>query len=166
MKRWWLKELTILTKEKNKLSKISCKFRGTPDHPAHNEHRTAMNKLHSHTDKSKKAHWVKWLENTTTCNIYTANKYINSKPSDYSNTCIPDLKTYDGITCQEITASDNTAKAEALASMFFPPPLSALVIPASAYPEPLKAKGFFTRNDIRKAIRKLKVYKAPGVDGI
>ena len=32
MKRWWLKELTRLKKEKNKLSQISYKFMGMPDH--------------------------------------------------------------------------------------------------------------------------------------
>ena len=100
------------------------------------------------------------------CNIYTANKYINSEPMDYSNTHILDLKTCNSTTQQEIMVTDNSTKAKALATMFFPSPPSSPVIPPSAYPKSLKAKGFFTKNDIRKAIKKLKLYKAPGTDGI
>ena len=125
-----------------------------------------MNKLHNHIDEVKKTHWIKWLKDSTACNIYTANKYINSEPSDYSSTQIPDLKVPDNAMHQENIASDNTAKARALVSSFFPPPLTTPVIPASAYPEPLTAKGFLMKNNIRRTIRKLKPYKAPGVDGI
>ena len=51
MKRWWSKELTRLKKEKNKLSKISYKFRGMTDHPPYAEHRSAANGLHSCIDE-------------------------------------------------------------------------------------------------------------------
>ena len=40
------------------------------------------------------------------------------------------------------------------------------VIPDYAYPEPLKAQGYFSRDNIHKAIKKLKAYKAPGEDRI
>ncbi|KAG2130234.1 hypothetical protein DEU56DRAFT_740829 [Suillus clintonianus] len=32
-KRWWTKELTLMMKQKNKLSDLSYKMRGLPDHP-------------------------------------------------------------------------------------------------------------------------------------
>ena len=53
-----------------------------------------------------------------------------------------------------------------LAEAFFPPPPVESIIPDCAYPEPLKARGFFSREDIHSAIKKLKSYKAPGKDGI
>lgn len=39
-------------------------------------------------------------------------------------------------------------------------------IPNTAHPEPLKAKGVFTRKDIKSVVKTLKPYKAPGIDGI
>ena len=48
----------------------------------------------------------------------------------------------------------------------FPPPPDLSIIPDTAYPKLLKARGIFSRKDIKDMIRKLKPYKAPGVDGI
>ena len=53
-----------------------------------------------------------------------------------------------------------------MAEAFFPPPPVESIIPDCAYLEPLKARGFFSREDIHSAIKKLKPYKAPGKDGI
>ena len=97
--------------------------------------------------------------------MYTANKYLNSKPSDYSSTQIPPLKTTNHQE-QEGLATENAAKAETLADMIFPPPPARTIIPDYAYPELLKVQGYFSREDIHKAIKKLKAYKAPGKDGI
>ena len=41
-----------------------------------------------------------------------------------------------------------------------------LSIPALVYPKPLQARGSFTRSDIWNAIKRLKLNKAPGLDGI
>ena len=78
MKHWWTKGLTNIRKEKNKLSKLSFHFRGIPDHPIHLEHKAASNKLGKNTDDAKTKHWTEWLEDATTSDIYTANKYINN----------------------------------------------------------------------------------------
>ena len=164
-KRWWTKELTELKREKNKLSKISYRFRGTPDHPVHVKHKTAANNLSNRIDEIKKEHWIDWLEDASSKDIYTANKYINSDPSDYSSTRIPPLKYRDEHQ-QEVTATENSNKADALAETFFPPPPTQPIIPDSVYPKPLKARGIFSRDNIRAAIKTLKAFKAPGEDGI
>ena len=62
--------------------------------------------------------------------------------------------------------SKNSDKAKELVSTFFPPPPPTPNIPDFVYPEPLKHKGHFTRDDIRSTIKKLKPFKAPGGDSI
>ena len=74
MKRWWTKELTDLKRVKNKLSRVTFYFRGTPDNPTHAEHKEAARKFSQCVEDSKKKHWSKWLENAHTNDIYTANK--------------------------------------------------------------------------------------------
>ena len=157
--------LTDLKQEKNRLSKISYWFRGTPDHPVHAEHKAATNNLSNRIDEMKKEHWIDWLEDATSKDIYTANRYINSEPSDYSSTWIPPLKHHNNQQ-QETLATENSDKADALADSFFPPPPDTPIIPNTVYPEPLKAKWIFSKKDICAAIKKLKVFKAPGKDGI
>ena len=164
-KHWWLKELTKLKREHSKLSKLSYHFRGIPNHPIYAKHKSTTNKLRNRIDETKKEHWTEWLDNATTRDIYTTNKYITSKPSDYSNMLIPPLKITNNQQ-QETLATDNSAKAKALAEVFFPPPSTEHALPATAYPEPLKARGYFSRSDICEAIKKLKPYNAPGEDGI
>ena len=164
-KRWWTKELTELKQEQTRLNKLSYHFRGIQDHTVHAEFKSATNNLSNRIDEMKKEHWEEWLENATSQDIYTTNKYLNSEPSDYSSTWILPLKTTN-LQQHEEMATKNSAKAEALAEAFFPPPPVKSIIPDCAYLELLKARGFFSREDICSAIKKLKSYKAPGKDGI
>lgn len=164
-KHWWSKELTELKHEQKRLSKLSYHYRGIQDHAVHAEFKAATNKLSNRIDKAKKEHWTEWLESATSQDMYTAYKYLNSKPSDYSSTQIPPLKTTNHQE-QERLATENAAKAETLADTFFPPPPARTIIPDYAYPELLKVQGYFSREDIHKAIKKLKAYKAPSKDGI
>ena len=122
MKWWWTKELSDLKKMKNMLSRISHHFRGTPDHPSHTKHKNAAHNLRNCIDTTKKKHWVDWLEDTKFKDIYTANRYINGEPTDYSNAHIPDLKTHNNGTHSTSLATDNATKAKVLVETFFPPP--------------------------------------------
>lgn len=145
MKRWWTKELTDLKKEKNRLSNLLYKYWDTPDTPVHVAHKAAINKFCERLNETKRDHWTDWLEQATAKDIYVANKYISSEPSDYSSACIPNLKAGD------ITTSNNT----------FPPPPNE-PITQMAYPRSLNGVKFFTREHICKVIHQLKPYKVPG----
>lgn len=94
-----------------------------------------------------------------------ANKYINGEPTDFSNARIPDLQTLDPTDNSPSTIVNNVDKAKVLAETFLPPP-TLPIIPITAYPEPLLARGTFTRNDIHNTIKKFKPNTAPGPDGI
>ena len=90
------------------------------DHPAHTEHKDMACQLSNCISTTKKKHWSDWLEKATSNDIYIANKYIDSDPMDYSNTCIPDLKVFDAVTHTESLLTNNTLKAIVLAQTFFP----------------------------------------------
>ena len=157
MKRWWMKELTDLKWVKNKLSKVAFHFRDTLDHPTHTEHKAAAWRFSCCVEDSKWKHWSKWLENANTNSIYTANKYMNGKLMDFSNTHIPTLKMTDTTTGAKMLAINNSAKSQTLAETFFPPPPNNPTIPDTAYPKPLRARYAFTHDNIKDAIKKLSV---------
>ena len=166
-KGWWTAELTNLKREVNRLSKIAYHFQATPEHPSHAQHKLAAATLSSKIEETKKKHWTDWLKEATPRDIYIANKYLNAEPTDYSSSRIPDLKVKTGPTdSDKIMISENSDKAKELISTFFPPPPPTPNIPNFVYPEPLKHKGRFTRDDIHSTIKKLKPFKAPGEDGI
>ena len=158
-------ELTILRKEKNRLSNLAYRLRGLPDAPVHTLHKAAANALCNRIVKVKKEHWNNWLEEAMSKDIYVANRFTSNPPSDYSNARIPLLKTStpDG---NSSLLSTNSKKVEALAATFFLPPPSMPIVLAMAYPEPLNTQGLFTCEDICKVVSKLKPYKASGLNGI
>jgi hypothetical protein len=143
-RRWWTKELTDLRTKHNKLSNISYKFRHIPDHPSHLEHKSAVKEFKSLLTATKSQNWIDWLENVGQKDVYLANKYILSEPTDFSCSRIPPLQIkvngIDGL------AEDNTSKVDALSQSFFPPPPATSSVPVNAaYPEPLKGIKFFSR---------------------
>jgi hypothetical protein len=164
-KRWWTKELSDLRTKQNKLSNDSHRFRLILDHLSHQEYKAAVKEFKKLLTDTKKQNWIDWLENAQQNDLYLANKYISSEPTDYSNTRIPPLRTCsNGVNG---LAESNTAKAEALAKSFFPPPPATTSVPPNVtYPVPLKGIKFFSRARIRQVFRKLSPYKAPGSDRI
>ena len=81
--------------------------------------------------------WKDWLESISQQDLYIANKYITSEPSDYSSARIPTLRTTsNGL---PDLAEDNLAKVAALAESFFPPPPTVSHVPPNQiYPTPLR----------------------------
>ena len=109
--------------------------------------------------------WINWLEGASQQDLYLANKYISSEPSDYLNARIPVLHIHTN-RMPDLT-EDNKQKVKALASSFFPPLLNTSSIPPQQeYLTPLKGPCFFSRERIRQVIRMLNPFKAPGLDKI
>jgi hypothetical protein len=165
-KRWWTRNLTLLRRNINKASHTAYKMRGLPLHPSHNEFKRIRNQYAEEIFKSKKQHWTDWLEEVSGNDIWIANKYITSTPTDGSKTRIPTLSINqpDGSKCE---ATSNAEKSIALAKSFFPPqPNTSSVPPDFAYPTPVANMTPITSDEIHRNIRKLSPYKAPGPDGI
>ena len=133
-KCWWTKELTNLKKEKNQLSNLLYRLRGIPNAPIHTSHREAASCFSNKIKESKKKHWLNWLEEADSRDIYNANMYITNTPTNYSNARIPMLQSSmpDG---SKVLASENSEKAKTLIKKFFPPPPINPCTPVSAYPE-------------------------------
>ena len=162
---WWTEELSRLKKAQNSLSNKSHRFRHVRDHPTHTEYKAAANKFKEVMSETRSQDWVDWLEGASQQDLYLANKYISSEPSDYSNACIPALHIHTN--GMPDLAEDNEQKVKVLASSFFPsPPNTSSVPPHQEYPTSLKGPRYFSRDRIRQVIRTLSPFKAPGPDKI
>lgn len=165
-KRWWTKELKDLRKQFRKLGRKASKYKRHPEHPVHNELRNAQRKYDRAIKYNKKHHWRDWLEKATDPDLWTANRYISAPAGDGGSTRIPALKHQeDGV---EKTASANQEKSRVLAKTFFPgrPEARASNTATQNYPEPVCGTHKITREQIRRQLKRLRPYKAPGPDKI
>jgi len=164
-KRWWSSNLTALKKKKNRLSNAAHKVHHITDHPTHALHKQAVKEFAKTINKAATDHWTDWLENISPSQIYLANRYVTEDPSDASCIRIPALRT--PTASIPTLATSNSDKAKLLTDSFFSPPLSTSSVPAHFdYPAPIPSLHFFSRQQIRKTVRMLKPYKAPGPDRI
>jgi ribonuclease HI len=164
-RRWWTKELTLLKKKQNRLSNKAFKLRHLRDHPVHAEYKASANKFKEVMRETRDQDWKDWLESISQQDLYIANKYISSEPTDYSSARIPSLRT----TTNRLPdiAEDNLTKATALTGSFFPPPpANSHVPPGQIYPTPLRGPRFFPRSRIRQVVKLLSPFKALGPDKI
>ena len=98
--------------------------------------------------------------------LWTANKYIAAPASDGGKTRIPTLRLQvDG---RESMASSNQDKSKMLAETFFPgkPTGADNIYEHYGYPTPICKTHRISREQIRRHLKCLKPYKAPGPDGI
>ena len=165
-KRWWTRDLTNLRNELKMLSKASHSFRAVPDHPSHRLRKEKVATYDKAIKKTKKEHWVNWLEEATSNNLWIANKYISNLAGDGGKSRILTLKTKDN-EGNEISASSNEDKSEIFANALFPPPPPHSAVPQGFnYPEPATTWTDITDEQLHRTITKLSPYKAPGPDGV
>lgn len=165
-KRWWTKELTDLRRKANKVGREASKYRDNPDHPLHAASDKAKKAYNKAIEHNKKHHWRDWLEKAEDPDIWTAHRYISAPASDSSASRIPALTTT--LNGTEVIANSNEDKSVILAKTFFParPPANSLLPQDRDYPTPVCKLDAITRDQIRRHLRKLKPYKAPGPDTI
>jgi len=164
-KRWWTKELTQLRKQANKLGRESFRCRGNPSHKIHAQHKEAAKRYDGTLNYTKKQHWRDWAERADEPDIWMASCMVSAPVTDSGKARIPILKFKEG--GQEASARTNGEKSAVLAKGFFPPkPAVNTVQPNTKYPKQCQGGVKITADQIRKQLRKLKPYKAPGPDGI
>jgi len=114
---------------------------------------------------NKRQHWRDWLKKVDEPDIWMVNRYVTAPETDGGKARIPVLKVIvDG---EETIARTNSEKSTALAKGFFPPkPAVSSVHPNAEYPPQCQVDVRITADQLRKQLRKLKPYKAPGPDGI
>jgi hypothetical protein len=115
---------------------------------------------------AKTHHWHNWLEKVTEPNIWTAHKYISAPASEGGKTRIPSLTVQDS-DCDRIV-SKNSDKSTALAKEFFPkkPQHQPNNLDTNNFPAPVCKMDPLTKEQIRRHIARLRLFKVPGPDGI
>lgn len=161
-KRWWSKELQQERNRSRRLAKDAYKARLRPEDPVHEEFKRARNDYATHIYTAKQEHWLDWIAQTDTDNLFTLHKFISAPASDGGKARIPELKIKD--TEGNITsASTNEQKSKALYDCFFKkPPLHPEVPEDFDYPPEVEAFTNITEQQVDRNIRKLKPYKATG----
>ena len=165
-KRWWLKELSQLRKETEKLGRQAYKLKGWPTHPIHDQRAAACKKYDKTIQYSKQHHWRDWLEKATDPDLWTAHKYISAPAGDGGKTRIPNLLIQG--TEGDNVCSRNQEKSEALARTFFPKKPLQMTSEADTMEThtPACKMDALTKEQIRKHLARLRPFKAPGPDGI
>ena len=165
-KLWWTAEISKARTGTKKLARISYRYRRQPLHPVHEEYKAARNSYANAIKTQRRSHWNKWLEKVGEQDVWAANRFIASPPSDGGKARIPALKTPndDG----ELTeVDDNEQKSRLLHKVFFyDPPDDPGIDPEHVYPEEKFTFDNITDTQITRAIKRLQPFKAPGMNGI
>jgi endonuclease/exonuclease/phosphatase family metal-dependent hydrolase len=168
-KRWWNGDLKRMRKELNRLRIQSFRYRAIADHPSHEELRTKSNQYGEAIVLAKRQHWTAYLEDMTSADIWTANKFIKEPAGDGGCPRIPTLKVKNDLGVETLI-HDNKEKAKIFAKTFFPPPPPPPPQPDTQdqydYPEPLPDPPPLNTRQLLSHISKLSPYKAHGPDGI
>ena len=137
-----------------------------PNHPIIEEFRTAHNTYVQSVKDTRQQHWEEWIDSTNQLSMWVVNKFVSAAPLDGDSTRIPTLKVKNpDRSIREI--ADNEGKSKALYDSFFYPPLENPGIdPDVTYPPPKFRFRRISDEQIHRAIKKLKPYKALGPDGI
>ncbi|OJA16795.1 hypothetical protein AZE42_13675, partial [Rhizopogon vesiculosus] len=94
----------------NRLSRQAYLMRALPLHPSHIELKTARNLYADEITATKKQHWIDWLEDLEGNDVWTANRYATTEPTDGRRSRIPTL-TAMGTDGSIIEAATNDEKS-------------------------------------------------------
>lgn len=164
-KRWWMKELTQLHRQSNKLGRQSYDWHHDLGHSVHGAHNVASKKYQKILDQTKNHHWRDWLERWEDPDIWTAHHLTTVPWGDGGKARIPVLNHKVGE--EEVCANTNQEKGCVLAKGFFPAkPLTDGMLDNYTYPPECESEGVITSKQIHMQLKKLKPYKALGPDSI
>ena len=165
-KRWWTKELEMARKEVRRIGQRARQYERYPEHSVHDDWKKARNELLDLLRKTKHNHYIDWIESINAKTIWDAHRFSTAPITDGAKTRIPALKRMNADGRQE-EVHDNEGKSKLLHEAFFhDPPIDAGIDPGFQYPEPAFKFKRITDDEIRRAIKKLSPYKAPGPNEI
>lgn len=164
-KRWWTKELLNLRRQANKLGRKSSKRRSDPEDSIHAEYANTKKQYEQEIEYCKRHHWRDWLEKAEDLDIWTAHRYISASAIEGNRSRIPTLiTTHDR---EEMKATTNEEKSRLLAKTFFPEKLVRSNTPSEQdVDDQICELDPINKEQIRRHLAKLKLYKAPGPNGI
>lgn len=137
-----------------------------PEHSIHNEWKKARNELTNLLRKTKRDHYNDWVESIDMKTIWDAHRFASASVSDGAKTRIPALKKID-TDGRQTEVQDNKGKSKLLHEAFFyNPPADTGIDPNFQYPEPAFEFERITDDKVKRAIKKLSPYKAPGPNEI
>ena len=166
-KHWWTKELTELRQSMLQSRRKANQTCHDPENPFWESFKEARRVFGRELEKAKRNHWRDWLEKSSDPDLWTAHRYIIAPSSDGGRTRIPDLEKE--TTGGKSKASSNEDKSTMLAKSFFPCKPKAheeQTIQTKAKEKPICKVDPITKEQINRALARLKPYKAPGPDGI
>ena len=136
------------------------------NHHSHSELKRKNNRYGEAIIQSKRQHWIDYLEEMTSSDIWMANKFIKEPTGNGSYSKIPTLKTRD-IRGNDILVNDNKEKAKLFAKTFFlDTPNTSIDYNQFNYPKPLPNPLQLNQTQLTWHIAKLSPYKAHRPDRI
>ena len=165
-KQWWMKELEKARKRVRKISRSTRHYERFPAHSIHKEWKKARNELTELLQKKKWDHFNDWIENINVKNLWDAHRFTLAPVTDGAKVRILTLKKMSE-TRQTTEIQDNKGKSKLLHKAFFYLPLADPGIdPDYHYLNPAFEFERITDEEIKREIRKLSPYKAPGPNKI
>ncbi len=170
-KRWWSAELAKMRSEKERLGRIAFRHRATPAHPSHTEYRRYRNiyadnitAAKNNITAAKNNFWKVWIDSIDGKTIWDANRFLKRGATDGGRARIPPIRV-PGEGGRERVLHTNEEKGAEFHHTFFLPPSTAIV-PTGPYPKPLYDFKPITDTQVRRAIKALRAFKAPGPDAV
>jgi len=160
------KELEKARKEVRKMSRQARHYERFQEHLIHDKWRKARRQLTKLLRKTKRDHYNDWIESINAKTIWDVQRFASAPISDGAKTRIPALKKTD-VNGQQTEVQDNEGKSKLLHEAFFyDPPADLNIDPDYQYPEPAFQAERITDEEVKRAIKRLSPYKAPGPNEI